>query len=155
MKKLVVLMIVIIGVSGCFDDTSDLHAHIVKVKSMTPNVIDPMPAVSKYGHFEYSAQALRSPFDEPRAEAIQQKIQQMSGCLSPDPRRRKQPLASASSHGGLTTHHPRPQGVPQTLVDVPRVALVDTLFDQHLDPLVLHVQRDHAQFTGVRGQGVQ
>ncbi|KAJ1463632.1 pilus assembly protein, partial [Baffinella frigidus] len=38
------------------------------------------------------AQSLRSPFDKPEAEAIQQKIQQMSGCLSPDPRRRKQPL---------------------------------------------------------------
>jgi type IV pilus assembly protein PilP len=91
-RKLVFFMIVTIVTSGCFDDTSDLRAHVVKVQSSTPNIIEPMPAVSKYDHFDYSAQALRSPFDEPKAEAIQQKTQQMSGCLSPDPRRRKQPL---------------------------------------------------------------
>jgi type IV pilus assembly protein PilP len=45
---------------------------------------------------DYSAQNLRSPFDVPRPEAIQEKIQQMSGCLSPDPRRRKQPLEKYS-----------------------------------------------------------
>jgi len=92
MKKLVLLIIVVIGVSGCFDDTSDLRAHIVTVQANTPNAIEPMPAISKFDHFDYAAQSLRSPFDKPKAEAIQQKIQQMSGCLSPDPRRRKQPL---------------------------------------------------------------
>jgi type IV pilus assembly protein PilP len=91
MKKLA-LFVLIVGVSGCFDDKTDLRTHIATVQSNTPNVIEPMPAISKFGHFDYSAQKLRSPFDEPKAEAIQQKIQQMSGCLSPDPRRRKQPL---------------------------------------------------------------
>lgn len=132
MKKLVVLMIVIIGVSGCFDDTSDLHTHIAKVKSMTPNVIEPMPAVSKYGHFDYSAQALRSPFDEPRAEAIQQKIQQMSGCLSPDPRRRKQPLekfalSNLSMRGTLGE-----QGVIWALVEASDATLHRVAVDSYL-----------------------
>jgi len=92
MKKLALFGLLIIGVSGCFDDKSDLHTYIATVQSNTPNAIDPMPVISTFGHYDYSAQGLRSPFDEPRAEAIQQKIQQMSGCLSPDPRRRKQPL---------------------------------------------------------------
>lgn len=92
MKKLVLGIIVTFGISGCFDDTSDLRTHIADVQANTPNVIKPMPEISKFGHFVYSSQSLRSPFDKPKAEAIQQKIQQMSGCLSPDPRRRKQPL---------------------------------------------------------------
>jgi type IV pilus assembly protein PilP len=92
MKKLALFFIVIMTVTGCFDDTSDLRAHIVTVQSNTPNYIKPMPVIAKFDHFDYSAQSLRSPFDKPKAEAIQQKIQQMSGCLSPDPRRRKQPL---------------------------------------------------------------
>jgi type IV pilus assembly protein PilP len=96
MKKLVLSMVLVISVSGCFDDTSDLRAYIATVQSNTPNVIKPIPEISKFGHFVYSAQSLRSPFDEPKPEAIQQKIQQISGCLSPDPRRRKQPLEKFS-----------------------------------------------------------
>lgn len=92
MKKSALFIMVLIGASGCFDDTSDLRTHIATVQSKTPNVIEPMPVISTFGHFDYSAQSLRSPFDKPEAEVIQQKIQQMSGCLSPDPRRRKQPL---------------------------------------------------------------
>lgn len=92
MKKSVLFIALVISISGCFDDTSDLRTHITTVQANTPNAIEPMPVISKFGHFDYSAQALRSPFDKPEVEAIQQKIQQMSGCLSPDPRRRKQPL---------------------------------------------------------------
>lgn len=82
--------------TGCFSDTDDLKAHIATVQSSTTSSIEPMPEVTVYGHFDYSAQALRSPFDAPKPEAIQEKIQQMSGCLSPDPRRRKQPLEKFS-----------------------------------------------------------
>ena len=79
-------------VSGCYDDTSDLTAHMQQVQATTTSQIDPMPEVHPFNHFDYSAYDLRSPFSLPKPEAIQQKIQQMSGCLSPDPRRRKQPL---------------------------------------------------------------
>lgn len=79
-------------VSGCYDDTSDLSAHMERVQATTTSQIDPMPEVHPYNHYDYSAFDLRSPFSLPKPEAIQQKIQQMSGCLSPDPRRRKQPL---------------------------------------------------------------
>lgn len=96
MKKLALLTLILFGSGGCFDDTSDLRTHIATVQANTPNVIEPMPAISKFDHVDYSAQTLRSPFDKPKAEAIQQKIQQMSGCLSPDPRRRKQPLEKFS-----------------------------------------------------------
>ncbi|NQZ23427.1 MAG: pilus assembly protein PilP [Colwellia sp.] len=96
MKKLALLIVIAVGSTGCFDDTSDLRTHIAKVQANTPNTIEPMPVMSAFDHFDYSAHSLRSPFDKPQAEAIQQKIQQMSGCLSPDPRRRKQPLETFS-----------------------------------------------------------
>jgi type IV pilus assembly protein PilP len=91
MKKLA-LAFIALTITGCYDDTSELKAHIATVQANTPRSIEPMPEVPVFDHFDYSAGTLRSPFDEPRPEAIQEKIQQMSGCLSPDPRRRKQPL---------------------------------------------------------------
>jgi type IV pilus assembly protein PilP len=90
MKKLILIALTL--VSGCYDDTTDLSAHIQQVKATTTSQIDPMPEVHPFHHYDYSAFDLRSPFSLPKPEVIQQKIQQMSGCLSPDPRRRKQPL---------------------------------------------------------------
>ena len=88
----ILVLIVLVLLCGCYDDTSDLRAHMQQVQATTTSKIDPMPEVHPYNHYDYSAFELRSPFSLPRPEAIQQKIQQMSGCLSPDPRRRKQPL---------------------------------------------------------------
>jgi type IV pilus assembly protein PilP len=90
MRKLAFITLVLL--SGCYDDTSDLNKYIEEVKVTTTSQIDPMPEVHPFNHFDYSAFDLRSPFSLPKPEVIQQKIQQMSGCLSPDPRRRKQPL---------------------------------------------------------------
>ncbi|QOL26559.1 pilus assembly protein PilP [Thalassotalea sp. LPB0316] len=91
MKKLMALAVAL-TLSGCFSDTSDLQAYTEQVKENTTNYVAPMPEILPFNHFEYSAQQLRSPFVEPQPEAIQEKMQQMAGCLSPDPRRRKQPL---------------------------------------------------------------
>ena len=90
MKIFVLIFLVL--VAGCYDDTSDLSVHMEQVKSTATSQIDPMPEVHPFNHYDYSAFNLRSPFSLPKPEAIQQKIQQMSGCLSPDPRRRRQPL---------------------------------------------------------------
>lgn len=94
MKKIILATAVLL--TGCFNDTSDLKAHIANVQENTTNNIAPMPTVTVFDHFDYLAHTLRSPFDAPKPEAIQEKIQQMSGCLSPDPRRRKQPLEKFS-----------------------------------------------------------
>ena len=90
MKKYIAITAVLL--TGCFDDTSDIQAHIANVKETTKAYIQPMPEIQVFNHIEYSADQLRSPFVVPKPEVIQEKIQQMSGCLSPDPRRRKQPL---------------------------------------------------------------
>jgi len=91
MKKLAIIFTVIF-LTGCFDDNSDLKEYVAEVQKNTTNYIAPMPEISKFSHYDYAAGTIRSPFVAPKPEAIQEKMQQMSGCLSPDPRRRKQPL---------------------------------------------------------------
>jgi type IV pilus assembly protein PilP len=92
-KKTAVIGIALVTLtSGCFDDTTEIKTHMAQVKATTTNYIDPMPEVNPFNHIAYSADDLRSPFVLPRPEAIQQKMQQMAGCLSPDTNRRKQPL---------------------------------------------------------------
>ncbi len=86
------ILIAVTSLTGCFDDTGDIEAHMEQVKATTTSYIEPMPEVKPFHHIEYSADDLRSPFVLPKAEVIQQRMQQMSGCLSPDVRRRKQPL---------------------------------------------------------------
>lgn len=89
MKKILLLVFLL---SGCFDDTGDLKAYVAQVKANRTVSIDPMPEVPIFDHFDYSANALRSPFDIPQVEIIQEQIQQKKGCLSPDPKRIKEPL---------------------------------------------------------------
>ncbi len=93
MKKLTFIVLVL--VSGCYDDTTDLRAHLQQIRATTTSQIDPIPEMHPFNHYDYSAFDLRSPFSVPTPEVIQQKIQknlQVSGCLSPDPHRPKQPL---------------------------------------------------------------
>lgn len=90
MKKL--LWVPTLLLTGCFNDTSEIKEYMVDVQANTKAYIEPMPEVSEFDHIAYTADTLRSPFVVPKPEAIQEKMQQMSGCLSPDPRRRKQPL---------------------------------------------------------------
>jgi len=88
----ILVLIALIMLTGCYNDTTELRTYMEQVKATTTSKVDPMPEVPPYNHYDYSAFDLRSPFSLPKPEVIQQKIQQMSGCLSPDPRRRKQPL---------------------------------------------------------------
>ena len=75
MRYLVLLSVFLL--SACFDDLTEINAHIEKVKASTPNKIKPMPTLTEFQHFDYSAFALRSPFVAPKPEAIQEKMQQM------------------------------------------------------------------------------
>jgi type IV pilus assembly protein PilP len=82
--------------SGCSDNNDDLKEYITQVQANTNSAITPMLAVPKFNHVAYNSTSNRSPFVLPKPEAIQQRMQQMAGCLSPDPRRRKQPLEKYS-----------------------------------------------------------
>jgi type IV pilus assembly protein PilP len=90
MKRVILFSIFIL--SGCFDDISEIKSHIAKVKANTKAYIEPMPEVPSFTSFHYSSEELRSPFIAPKPEVVQEKTQQISGCLTPNPRRLKQPL---------------------------------------------------------------
>tara|TARA_B110000902_G_C14255529_1_gene567725 strand:- start:198 stop:719 length:522 start_codon:yes stop_codon:yes gene_type:complete len=90
MKKSVLFSVLIL--SGCFDDVSEIKNHMATVKATTKVYIEPMPEAPIFRSFHYTSEELRSPFVAPKPEIIQEKIQQMPGCLSPDPRRQKQAL---------------------------------------------------------------
>ncbi|WP_085299938.1 pilus assembly protein PilP [Cognaticolwellia mytili] len=91
-----IALVLTVSLASCFNDTRDLKAHITSVQANTTTHIAPMPAVTVFDHFDYSAQMSRSPFDVPKPEVMQEKIQQRSGCLNPDLSRKKQPLEKFS-----------------------------------------------------------
>lgn len=78
--------------SGCFSDTDEIKTFMADVQNNTTSFIAPMPKVPQFHYVEYEADQKRNPFVLPKPEAIQERMQQMAGCLSPDPRRRRQPL---------------------------------------------------------------
>lgn len=94
MKKLALISMVLL--SGCFDDNTDIKEYIIDVQKNKSSTIPPMIKVPEFKHIDYSSSNQRSPFVLPQPEAIQERVQQMAGCLSPDPRRRKQPLEKYS-----------------------------------------------------------
>lgn len=104
MKKLVFVLIIFI--TGCFDDTTEIKAYMETVQANTTRYIPPMPEVPEFNHIAYSASGERSPFILPKPEAIQESMAQVAGCLSPDPKRRKQalekfPLGTLAMRGTL------------------------------------------------------
>jgi type IV pilus assembly protein PilP len=72
-RKLLCSFMVLTFITGCFDDTSEIKAHMAQVKATTTNYIEPMPEVKPFNHIAYSADDLRSPFVLPQAKVIEQK----------------------------------------------------------------------------------
>ncbi|MBV2130043.1 pilus assembly protein PilP [Arsukibacterium indicum] len=92
MRKLIIAVSVATLLTGCFDDLSDVQAHMDSVKASTQPRVEPLPEVKEFEHVAYVSQNSRSPFSEPRPEAVQDRFLQVQDCLHPDPRRRKEPL---------------------------------------------------------------
>lgn len=90
------LILLICCLSGCFGGQGDLEVYIAQVKANVSPRIQPMPQVTPFNHFDYSAQTLRSPFVAPAPEVLLEKLRQESNCLSPDPDRNKQALEKFS-----------------------------------------------------------
>ena len=61
--KYTVLLLVLILLSGCGDDLSDLQAYVDEVKARKPSGIEPLPKVKPYKSFSYTAENRRDPFD--------------------------------------------------------------------------------------------
>lgn len=82
--KLLVGVNLLLSLSGCHDDTSDLSHYIAKVKARAPAPIEPIPEVKPYVRFIYPGHEL-SPFD-PKILAPDKNGQPESGVM-PDANR--------------------------------------------------------------------
>lgn len=84
--------VILMMLSGCFDDVSDIQAYMDSVKANTRQRVEPLPQAKAFTHVPYLATVQRTPFSEPTPEAIQDRFLQQQNCLHPDPQRRKELL---------------------------------------------------------------
>ncbi|WP_018691564.1 pilus assembly protein PilP [Algicola sagamiensis] len=91
-RKYLLLCITPFFLTACFDDIEDLQDYTEQVKSEVTRRIEPMPEFKEFEHIAYTGRDRRSPFVEPKPEAIQDKLLQIQDCLHPNPRRKKGPL---------------------------------------------------------------
>ena len=92
MKKLILVFSLAFILSACNDDTAKQKEFIDQVKASTTPNVEPIPELTKFEHFEYSAGKKRSPFVAPQPEIIQSNLVQVKNCLHPDPERTREPL---------------------------------------------------------------
>lgn len=85
-------MFMVCALTACNDDTAQQQEFIDQVKASTTPKVEEIPKLTQFEHFEYSAQLLRSPFDAPQPEVIQNNMVQVKNCLHPDPERSREPL---------------------------------------------------------------
>lgn len=88
----VVLMVALITLTGCFDDTTDIQQFMADVKANSSAKIPPLPPVKAFEHLPYTSSELRSPFSVPSPEAYNQQPIHQPGCIQLDNQREKQAL---------------------------------------------------------------
>ncbi|MDK1289104.1 pilus assembly protein PilP [Pseudoalteromonas umbrosa] len=92
MMRLAPLVLLILLLSGCNDDTAEQKEYIDRVQASATPYIDPIPEMMNFEHFPYQASELRSPFVAPQPEVIENRLVQIKNCLHPDPERMRDPL---------------------------------------------------------------
>lgn len=92
MRALLTVVVSTLLLTGCFDDLSDIQAELETVKANARPRVEPLPQAKEFIHIPYTVANVRSPFDEPTPEAIQDRFSQQQDCMHPDPNRRKEPL---------------------------------------------------------------
>ncbi|WP_233008319.1 pilus assembly protein PilP [Rheinheimera faecalis] len=88
----VVLIVSLITLAGCFDDTTDIQQFMADVKANSNAKIPPLPPVKAFEHLPYTSSELRSPFSVPSLEAYNQQPLHQPGCIQLDNQREKQAL---------------------------------------------------------------
>lgn len=85
-------LILILMLTGCKTETSDLQEFIARVKTSTPQPIEPYPEFKPIPAFEYSANEERSPFVRPQSQELALQDQRLNNCLQPNVNRQKETL---------------------------------------------------------------
>ncbi|MDF1764202.1 MAG: pilus assembly protein PilP [Oleibacter sp.] len=108
--KVITVLGALILVSGCSQsaDTSDLKRYTQDIMAKPRGRIEPIPVFKPYEFFNYSASALRSPFQLPQSESESDSLNITDSKVRPDQNRAKQyleqfPLGQLSMVGTLAT----------------------------------------------------
>ena len=86
------LLVTLLTLAGCFDDTADIQQFMAEVKANSSANIPPLPPVKAFEHLPYTSAELRSPFSLPSPEAYNQLPVHQPGCIQLDNKREKQAL---------------------------------------------------------------
>ncbi len=86
---------VVLGLTACSEDMSDLEQYVAEVKARKPGEIEPYPEPKPYRRFTYVAGDRRDPFDPAVLENTQEPPTHVAGSsVSPDPNRPREFLES-------------------------------------------------------------
>ena len=91
MNKRIILLAPLF-LAGCQVQTNDLAEYIAGVKQTTQVSIEPYPEFETMPAYEYTAEALRSPFQRPKSAPVASVQTETANCLQPDFSRPKQAL---------------------------------------------------------------
>lgn len=86
-------LVLVLLLSGCSRDMSDLHQYIEEIKSRKSTAIDPIPQMKPYEPFAYSqgdAPSPFQPFEQVRITSTEPEV--VSDGLQPDLTRNREPL---------------------------------------------------------------
>lgn len=83
-----------LGLTGCAQDMSDLHAFVQQTKNKHQGKVDPLPEFPPYENFVYAPEQLRDPF-KPQTDQMSSSVvaAEYTG-PRPEAGRRKEPLES-------------------------------------------------------------
>ena len=108
MYRLAWIVIGVLLLSACNDDTAEQKEFIDQIQASATPKVEPIPKMREFTHFSYDAVNLRSPFVAPEPEVIESKMVQVRNCLHPDPNRargllEKYPLDNLEMKGTIAT----------------------------------------------------
>lgn len=87
--KFLPFLLVMLMLTGCIGDRSDLELYVTTTKSQHVARIPPLKETPKFEHFGYQAELMRSPFVPPSRELTEDVVDATRDCLQPDLKRRK------------------------------------------------------------------
>jgi type IV pilus assembly protein PilP len=89
MMKHLSLFALVLLLTACVGDRSDLELFVTSTKAQHVARIPPLKEPPKFEHFVYQAQLMRSPFVPPSRELTEEVVDTSKDCLQPDLQRRK------------------------------------------------------------------
>ncbi len=89
MLRVTSLSILVLFLTGCIGDRSDLELFVTTTKAQHVARIVPLKPTPEFEHFVYYAELMRSPFVPPSRELTEEVIDTTKDCLQPDLKRLK------------------------------------------------------------------